>query len=893
MINKLKKAQEIFEQVIGLPADEQQTYIDEHCADDVELMKIVGELLHTHQQLKTQIDDQDQLVVKIKEDDTAETLTEEMLREDRQNLVFSSNKYRLVKKIGEGGMGSVYLCEHTDPNIKQQVAVKVLRFNSDKAETLERFEQERSILSQLKHPHIAQFIDADYFKDGRPYVVMEYTPGKNIIEYCNQKGLGVRQRLKLFLDLCEAVGYAHRHLIIHRDIKPNNILVSDEGKIKLLDFGIAKVMEGSDLETATGFRVLTPAYASPEHISGQSMNVSSDVYSLGVILYELLCGQRPHDWKTLSPAEFEKKLMHTTATLPSKVVLGADQKQRDTIQKHYDLSAERLQRLLHNDLDLITLKAMRGDVKQRYQTTTELADDILRYLQQQPVSARKPSALYSAGKFIKRHVFAVSFAVVTAVLATALISSIILQNREIKKRSEELLLQRNIAQQEQRKAESLSDTFIQAFANADLTKTQGEEVTARQILDETTDLITDRFIDDPELRAQLSLSIAEVNRNMSQSAQSVELLESLEADMEKLAPQIQEQLQIEKAIVIFNQGKVEEAVEMLDTLVGGGSDDVFLKAKLGQYYYGTDNTQKGNAMLGELYETVPKSNEHFLFICENYGAQLTAQGRYEENEDIFLDCLDVIERFPKRFMDWDKARIYRQIGIMYRLQKKLDLSEEYYLKELDLAVRVFGEEHINVAKIYGNLSILYKDKGELDKAIKHINTVKDKFETHYGPEHIQNAYTNYNLADYLLAAERFEEAETHFLKTIEIFMINDLGEHRNMSFFRQSLGRLYIRLGRYENAEENLQIASKIYNSEKFLERHRFHSAQLNLVQVYLGMKQKEKARAIFEASVPHVVERFSEENEYWLLAQELTKEFDMQPLEKPPESMRNREDEW
>jgi len=182
MIERLKKAQQIFEHIIGLPTDEQQSYLTEECRDDAELLKIVKELLATHQQLKTQVDAEDQLKVKLDKDNTAETLSEELLREDQQNLAFSTNKYRLAKKIGEGGMGSVYLCEHTDPSIKQQVAVKVLRFNSDKTETLERFEQERSILSQLKHPHIAQFIDADYFKDGRPYVVMEYTPGDNIVD---------------------------------------------------------------------------------------------------------------------------------------------------------------------------------------------------------------------------------------------------------------------------------------------------------------------------------------------------------------------------------------------------------------------------------------------------------------------------------------------------------------------------------------------------------------------------------------------------------------------------------------------------------------------------------------------------------------------------------------
>ena len=279
----------------------------------------------------------------------------------------------LIEKIGTGGMGAVYVGQRNIEGIKQKVAIKLLQLHKTDAAHIERFNRECRILSQLNHPNIAQFVDSDYLEDGNPYVVMEYTPGLPITQYCNLHEKSIQDRLQYFLYLCDALGYAHRNLIIHRDLKPSNILVTDEDALKLIDFGIAKDISNED-KTATGHHLLTPAYASPEQFSGHAVNVTSDVYSSGVVLYELLTGLRPFDeqhkaleaYKPLAPSDKIHKLAQST----------------DHQISNTGLSVERLTHTLKNDLDKIILKSIQFDPSLRYQSITRICCGYSKVLEQ-------------------------------------------------------------------------------------------------------------------------------------------------------------------------------------------------------------------------------------------------------------------------------------------------------------------------------------------------------------------------------------------------------------------------------------------------------------------------------------------------------------------------------
>jgi eukaryotic-like serine/threonine-protein kinase len=320
--------------------------------------------------------------------------------------------YRLTREIGRGGMGSVYLAVRADGSYDQEVAVKLVWPGPDASGVGQRFRQERRILARLNHPNIAHLLDAGATEDGQPYLVMEYVAGAPITQYCDERKLSVPERLKLFRQVCAAVAHAHQHQIIHRDLKPSNILVTENGAVKLLDFGIAKLLTpetatASSLLTRTGMHLLTPEYASPEQTSSDEITTASDVYSLGVLLYELLTGHRPYQFKSPGFGEIARVICEEEPERPSALTRSADHS---------------LSRSLKGDLDQIALKALRKEPESRYQSAAQLSDDIQRHLNGELVAARAGSQRYRLAKYIKRNrMLAAAGAVFLLVLAVGLI----------------------------------------------------------------------------------------------------------------------------------------------------------------------------------------------------------------------------------------------------------------------------------------------------------------------------------------------------------------------------------------------------------------------------------------------------------------------------------------
>ena len=409
--------EEVFEHALDLDPGQRGPWLSERCALDAELRSNVDGLLAAH--------DLTNGILERRLTPATTTLAIEPLLDRR------IGPYRVVRELGRGGMGVVYLAERDDGEFRREVAIKLLRNSPDAEELHRRFIAERQILASLSHPHIAQLLDGGTTDGQLPYLVMEYVNGLPITTYCDRHGLDITSRVRLFVDVCRAVNSAHQNLVIHRDIKPGNILVTASGLVKLLDFGIAKLLNSAMggmavPHTRTAFRVMTPDYASPEQVRGEPLTTGSDVYALGVVLYELLAGRRPYQIRTGAVRELHELVCEREPERPStwaKRPPPADEPEAPSpaeIASGRGTSPDRLQRVLAGDLDAIVMMALRKEPRRRYGSAELLAEDIERYLRGLPVVARHPSRAYYFGKFLRRHRTGTSLG---AIAALSLITS--------------------------------------------------------------------------------------------------------------------------------------------------------------------------------------------------------------------------------------------------------------------------------------------------------------------------------------------------------------------------------------------------------------------------------------------------------------------------------------
>lgn len=417
---KWNKINELFAAWLDLNANEQTRFLEDACRDDPDLRKELDLLINAHRQeenvLKTPVFDH---VARAIADD-------ESLQAGRQ-----IGAYKILKEIGRGGMGAVYLAARADEQFQKRVAIKLIKRGMDTDQVLQRFRNERQILAGFDHPNVARLLDGGSTEDGVPYFVMEYVEGSTIHQFCDEKGLNITERLRLFRQVCAAVDYAHRNLVVHRDIKPSNILVTAEGVPKLLDFGIAKILQqqSEDPATATGMVLMTPEYASPEQAQGANVTTASDVYSLGVVLYELLTGHPPYCVNAIPAMEVARIISESRPQLPSTVVNTSVNDDSgaavtpESVSRSREGTPDRLRRRLKGELDNIVLMALRKEPHRRYQSVEQFSEDIRRHLEGLPVTAHPDSFGYRATKFITRNKAAVAastFALLALLIATGI-----------------------------------------------------------------------------------------------------------------------------------------------------------------------------------------------------------------------------------------------------------------------------------------------------------------------------------------------------------------------------------------------------------------------------------------------------------------------------------------
>lgn len=683
----------------------------------------------------------------------------------------SIGAYRLVQKLGEGGMGQVWLAEQTAP-LKREVALKLIRAGMYDDALLLRFQSERQALATMNHPCIAKAFDAGSTPEGQPYFVMEYVPGQPVTDYCDDQRLKIRERLELFIKICEGVQHAHQKAIIHRDLKPANILIVEvDGKPtpRIIDFGIAKAVssqparETSFTQFVGGF-VGTPGYMSPEQTDPavDDVDTRTDVYSLGVVLYVLLTGSLPFDsalWKEKPLHEVLRQLREEDPPRPSTKISTAREPQKATAEFR-QTEAHQLVGLLRGDLDWITMKAVEKDRARRYGSPSELAADIQRYLRHEPVTARPASAAYRVRKYIRRHRIGVSIAAGLAIVLVAFAVTQAVQLRRITR--------------ERDRADRITDFMTRMFKVSDPGEARGNTITAREILDSATKNVGTGLANDPELQAQLMDIMGNVYDSLGLYPQGEQLYQqALDIQRREIGPERRETLETMSNLAknCMRQGRYSEAQKLYVETLG-----------------------KQLRALGSEHQDVLRTKSDMAALLRN-------QGRYTEAEKLYREALDGLRRSlgPEHP---DTLLTMNNLAMTLEQEGRSGEAERLERETLDLQRMVLGPEHPSTLLTMTALSWTLKHEGHYAETEKLQRDTLEIQRRILGPEHPDTLLSMDNLANTLIHEGRFAEGENLQRETLEILRRVRGPEHPSTLTSMNDLANTLAEEGRYAETEK-------------------------------------------------------------------------------------------
>jgi serine/threonine-protein kinase len=691
--------------------------------------------------------------------------------------------WRLVRRLGAGGMSDVYLAERAD-EYHQQVAIKLVRPGLVSRADYNRLKAERQILARLDHRNIARLLDGGTAEDGTPYLVMEYVDGDPIDVYCERNALTVRERLALFRNVCAAVHAAHQNLIIHRDLKPSNILVTKDGSLKLLDFGIAKFL-GTPHTTHTvavthaSVRLLTPGNASPEQVRGEPITTATDVYLLGLLLYELLCGTRPFRLTDFRLTEIERVICEQSPPPPSQTLAaqaGTPEVLRlEAIARARRTTLARLRRELAGDLDNIVMMAMRKEPTRRYASVDELAADIKRHVGGAPVVACRDTWRYRTTKFLRRHAVAVAAASAFVVLLAVFAATTAVQMRRVAQ-------SRALAEQERQRAEEVAQFLVGLFKSSDPDESRGEQMTAREILERGTARIK-LLSSQPEEQAALMETIGRVHLSLGDAAKARPQLEVALASRHKLfhgdhaalASNLSALGSLEVADGHFDKGRsyYEDALAMNQRLFGSRHLAVAQSLQdLGQLEKLQGNLAAAEAALRHseaLYsELAGPQSAQVSSVLNELAQVLHLRGDFAGAEECYRRAIAI----DRAMLGNDHAQVAHNLhNLAVTLQEKGDPAAAKPLFEQSLAIfrKVLGEKHPDTLDALGNYGRFLQQSGDLQGAEAVFREVLAMDTEVRGPEHAYTGYDHVNLGLLLERKQQYAEAEKEFREALRIY----------------------------------------------------------------------------------------------------------------------------
>ncbi|MBR9988387.1 MAG: serine/threonine protein kinase [Gemmatimonadetes bacterium] len=741
--------QSLFFAAANIDDDARDAFLADACPNDEALRHEVAALLRAEQ----------------RSHDSASTFISDLIAAVADDLVDDSGvsrvgeragPYRLLRELGHGGMGSVYLAERADAEYHSVVAIKFVRGALAAPDLERRFRAERQILADLTHPGIAWLLDAGTLPDGTPFLVMEYIDGEPIDAWCDRRELGLRGRIALFCEVCAAVQYAHQALVIHRDLKPSNILVTADGTPKLVDFGIAKLIAGPDLEATATLRMLTPTYAAPEQVRGGRIAVATDVYALGGVLYRLITGRPANDVTGGSPTDIERRICELDAPRPSAATVGL---------------AMGWRRRLQGDLDTITQKALHKDPERRYATVDQFVEDLRRHTDGLPVRARADTLRYRTGKFVRRHRRAVA-ATVGVVLGVGALTGFYMTD---------LAHERDRAQLEAAKASEISEFLSALFQQSDPRIARGQDVTARELLDRGAARVDRELTGQPAVQATLLGVMSRVYHGLGVYGSAVTAAERSLRIRRDLYGNVHPDVAAstyDLALALFNRGDYErseshyrEALRIRRALYGGDHPDVVHSlAGLAFVLVRTEQLDEAEAAYREALATARRlgdDDRRIASLSDGLASTLLGKGDFAGSVPLFEEAVALVrKRSPVDSLTLATA-LNNLAGGLVELGRGIE-AEPMYREALAVYTGFYGEAHPYVSAARMGLSRLLHDLGALEES-KAFAMEALAFDTvSLGPRHPDIAPLFGRIGTILIEQERFAEAEQHLRRALDI-----------------------------------------------------------------------------------------------------------------------------
>ena len=795
----------LFAEALELPSDQRTEFLEQRCDGDEGLLGEVRSLIAAADEPENLIEDHAiDLAAKISSSTHGQT---------EQHF----GNYRIVREIGSGGMGTVFLAERDDGEFSMQVALKIVRQSIADRDIVERFKRERQILAGLNHPNIAALHDGGINEKGEPYLAMEYVDGETLIEFCDQNRLSISERLRLFLKICAAVAYAHRNLVVHRDIKPSNILITREGEPKLLDFGLARTFETDSSKTQTALRAFTPAYASPEQIQGKAITTASDVYSLGVVFYELLTGIKPVNVDDKSFEEIIQTINNSEPVKPSSV----------DVDNSNDISY----RYLRGDLDNIALTAIRKEPERRFGSVEDFAKDIERHLAGRPISARPNTFSYRSAKFVKRNRLAAA--------AAALVSISVLAGLGVS------LWQGAIARRESAKSEAVNQ-FLQKMLLTAVPESsgggkKGAQASVIDVLNEAERRLDDADLNsEPDVRAELRQVIGEGYMTQGLYAESERILQTA--------------LDEQKALYGSDSRKTLKTEFDLATLYLSRAD----------YDKALDvNERRFSALRDEFRKNVIEP-DFFAAKLNDYAVASRARGNPERAEALLREALAIGQQYS---LPASTEATQSLLTLILLDQGKFDEAKS---AQQIVVSRLRGLSENDAAQLPGALTLLgsiQMEKGELKEAEADLLEAENLYRKFFGPD-FTAIYDNIRLqAQVAYLSGNYLVAERKINITLENYRKTSNSKYISFATALTVQGLIMNKLGKPAEAENLLRDAVRL-RIENLPESH-FMTALTKsaLGEVLLDENKLDEAEPLISESYANLKNSQGEQNPRTLLA--------------------------